>query len=151
MRSRRETKQGRGMYTAGRGAGWAPQGSGEALLRGSLSGKRGWRGSLWGTSLGLGTISDLLTQPHNQGEVSYSDSELFVCKMGMNTHVQLQMVIYKSQRKAFCKLGSSLHERWLVLYPAAWTSQPTKGLNSIFTTCYRAAGIKTVWSCHKDK
>lgn len=43
----------------------------------------------------------------------------FVCKMVMKTHVQLQMDIYKSQRREFLNWTALYNERWLVFDPVA--------------------------------
>lgn len=42
----------------------------------------------------------------------------FLCKMGMKTHVQLQMDIYKFQRE-FLSWAALYNERWLISYPVA--------------------------------
>lgn len=89
------------MNVTRRGAAWAPQRSGKAFLRSSLSGKMGVGRKLFKEYWTWRMISDLFNQPHDPGEVTYLRMNAFVCKMGVKTHVQLQMVLYMSERREF--------------------------------------------------
>lgn len=79
-------------------------------------GKMGWGARLWSVSKStwLGGHPQIYQTSHTTwGKSLILRMRFLACKMGVKTHVQLQMIIDKYQMREFCKLGGPL--KWKVV------------------------------------